>query len=245
MNSEEERLRELLRAAVPDLGRLAADEVRTRRRRQRLAALTQRAPCPPPNSAAQATRAELRAFHSAAAVTCSYTTRTYPGDGRWQVLVRKASSTDIAELAAVFDRPDQPLTACASSLVRYQTAPLVLVDDAGHYLIPRYPRDHCARPARGVTRAVQDHPWQTLSVRKSGRLATEESRATGCDLRWKNLFSTSTTREASRRAARNPGVRSSPSTRTRSSAPASTKHLEHLPNPPTTYGLAPSCAVCA
>lgn len=153
-----------------------------------LAALTRRAPCPPPAKAERAGRTQLREFGAVAAVTCAWDERTYPHAGRWTVLVRKASGSDIAALVAAFDQPDQPPTNGACSLVLVVGAPLVLVDAKGNYLVPRYPLDACGQAQEGTVQVVRDHPWQTISLRKLKQQRTARELAAHCGARAKDML---------------------------------------------------------
>lgn len=149
--------------------------------------LTRRAPCPPAKLPT-ATRAQLRGFAAVAALTCDFATRRYPHSGEWEVVIRKATHTDLGALVAALDRPDEERTTGACSLVLVSAPPLVLVDAIGRLLVPRYPRDGCRQPQSAAIAAVRHHEWQSLSVRQVKQLVTQRELTTHCGDRAKDML---------------------------------------------------------
>lgn len=152
--------------------------------------LVERTPCPPPKHSPVATRAELAAFPAVAAVTCRYDERTYPHDGQWSVLIKKASATSVEELKRAFERPDVPApghdVACTDVLIR--GAPVLFVNAAGDYVVPRYPIDHtCEHPLPATLHAVDRQPWKAISTTRLQQERTPAELAAGCADRIKNV----------------------------------------------------------
>jgi hypothetical protein len=152
--------------------------------------LVSRTPCPPPKHTPLATRAELAGFPAVAAVTCSYAERTYPHDGQWSVLIKKASATGVEQLKDAFERPDVAAprkgVACASVLI--VGAPVLFVNAAGDYLVPRYPIDHtCEHPLPFTMQAVDHQPWKAISTTRLQQDRTPAELAAGCADRIKNV----------------------------------------------------------
>lgn len=147
-----------------------------------LGQLTRRAPCPPAENTARATRNQLRAFHAVAAVRCVEREQTYP-DGEWTVIVREASQSGVDALVAGLDKPDAPRTSGPCAAVLVGTPQLVLVDVAGQYLAPTFPRDAC-----GQTEAsLADLPaWQIMSTQRLRQQRTAAQIANHCQPAWKN-----------------------------------------------------------
>ena len=50
----------------------------------------------------------LRRFHAVTAVYCSEGQRIYPGQGQWEVFVRKVAVSSVSALQRYYERPDEP-----------------------------------------------------------------------------------------------------------------------------------------
>ena len=128
-------------------------------------------PCPS-GSPARATRPQLRAFRAVSALRCEFVERSY-ADGQWQVRVEQVTREGVTAFAASLDRPDAAPTSGACPAVAIGEPTIVLVDRAGHRLIPRFPRDECGQPRAGLADTLRH--WRTAG--RPVRVRLELSRA--------------------------------------------------------------------
>jgi len=131
---------------------------------------------------------ELAAFAAVTAVSCTSDTREIPGEGTWSVEVRRVATGGVPALQAALERPDEPTPegiACPAIAVVPQ--PLVLVDAAGHTLVPSPPLDSCHLPQQAFTRALDQVTWREVSVDKVQQVATPQAQAAGCSQDFKNM----------------------------------------------------------
>lgn len=147
-------------------------------------------PCPAPRGTPAATRSELAAFPAVAAVTCTWSQRTYAGDGQWNILIKKASAEQIWQLKAAFDMPDLPNSHTGCLDVAIFAPPLLFVDAHGRYLQPRYPIDHtCDQPVMTTIDAVRSHNWPTVvDITRLAQVRTQAEVAFGCAAGLKKLI---------------------------------------------------------
>ena len=125
-------------------------------------------------------RRTLERFDAVTAVYCSSGLRTYPGQGQWEVLVRKVAVGSVAALQRYYERPDQldkppQGTSCSAVLVEFPIA--TFVDAQGRWETPaRYPRDRCGQPL-GYPPSVD---WRVVRVHRVRQLVSAPALAAHC-----------------------------------------------------------------
>jgi hypothetical protein len=130
-------------------------------------------------------RRTLRLFHAVTAVYCSEGQRIYPGQGQWEVFVRKVAVSSVSALQRYYERPDEPNLPkkghCFANLVG--VAIPAFVDAHGRWVVPvRWPKDRCGHPA-GFPPAVR---WHVVRVRRIKQLISAPAVAANCPMRWGN-----------------------------------------------------------
>ena len=132
--------------------------------------LTRRVRCP--TAASGVTSARLSAFRPVTVVTCGDENRQLPGDGDWEVNVRKIATAGVAALQHAFELPNQPAGdgACTANLIVVPL--LVLVDAAGHTLAPTPPTGVCGKPLDTFLEALHGVRWREVAVTKVRQLET-------------------------------------------------------------------------
>ena len=125
-------------------------------------------------------------------VVCQTESRTFPGDGGWQVLVEQRSR-DLAEQAAVLLRQPDPQRAepgaelaCRLSIPNFPH--IVLIDADGRGVQPRIPRDECGFPAPAwYTLTGPDAPLTEVAVTKLRQQTSQAEITSGCQ-GYKNMI---------------------------------------------------------
>jgi hypothetical protein len=128
----------------------------------------------------------LRRFHAVTAVSCVEGTRTYPGRGQWEVLIRRVAVGSVAGLQRYFEQPSRhgiPKGVVCSGVLHVVVVP-TLVDGLGHRLVPRTPLDGCGNPLGAGPPSVR---WQLVSVRKVKLLVSPAALAAHCAMEIKDL----------------------------------------------------------
>jgi hypothetical protein len=133
----------------------------------------------------------LRRFHAVTAVSCTDGLRTNPGEGQWEVLIRRVAVSGVGGLQRYFEQPDQPdlpkNVACVTALVGMLVP--VFVDARGDWLAPRTPVDGCGFPSGSVSGQVApDVRWRVVSTHRIKRLVSAPALASNCPMRWKNAM---------------------------------------------------------
>lgn len=128
-------------------------------------------------------RRTLRRFHAVTAVECIGGQRVYPGQGQWEVLVRKVAISSVASLQRYYERPDEPNVpkkGVMCSGVAYGFAIPAFADAQGHWVTPaRWPRDRCGDPA-GFPPNVH---WHVVRVRRVRQLISAPAVAADCPMK--------------------------------------------------------------
>ena len=141
--------------------------------------LTKHVPC----GGHRVDRRTLRRFHAVTAVSCFGGTRTYPGRGQWEVLVRKVAVGSVSGVQRYYEKPDQlnqpkKGTICSLVLVVFPVA--TFVDAQGRWETPaRYPRDRCGQPL-GYPPPIH---WRLVRVRRIRQLVSAPALAAHCAMR--------------------------------------------------------------
>lgn len=130
-------------------------------------------------------RRTLRRFHAVTAVYCTEGQRIYPGQGQWEVLVRKVAVSSVSGLQRYYERPDEPNLPkqgiCSADLVGFAIP--AFVDAHGRWVVPvRWPKDRCGHPA-GFPPAVR---WHVVRVRRVKQLISAAAVAADCPMKWGN-----------------------------------------------------------
>ncbi len=141
-----------------------------------------RCPATPTHAAA----AELATFRAVTVVTCGDDSRQLPGQGRWEVTVRKVATTGTAALQKAFELPNQPAGNGFCTLDLIVVPPLILVDATGKTLAPTPPVGVCGKPLAAFLAAWHSMGWREVSVKKVRQLETPQAQAAGCSTNWKN-----------------------------------------------------------
>lgn len=177
--------------------------------------VVRKAPCglatfPPPGTRTRTENAGAAAvarFRAIAVVNCRDGSRTYPGDGLWEVLTRQANTADLAAVTTALTRPDEsPVpgeNGCAA--IGYGPLPVLLVDAAGKYLHPRAPQTACGAPLPVVTRTLAAVRWRTVTVTRVRQLQSEASLTSGCLPQYKDMIRVETDPTMGRGPAADPG----------------------------------------
>jgi hypothetical protein len=162
----------------PATGAVSAPSLRTDLR------LTRRFACLDGNRH-RVNRRTLRRFQAVTAVYCSEGQRIYPGQGQWEVFVRKVAVSSVSALQQYYERPDEldlpKKGICFANLVG--VAIPAFVDAHGRWVVPvRWPKDRCGHPA-GFPPAVR---WHVVRVRRIKQLISAPAVAANCPMRWGN-----------------------------------------------------------
>jgi hypothetical protein len=147
-------------------------------------ALTRHVACP--QRQAPVPRERLAAFHAVTAVTCGEDVRTFPGDGQWQVSVRRVATGGVPALQAAFELPNEPSGKGPCTLELVVVPPVTLVDGRGDTLTPVPPTGRCNKPPDAFMQALHKVAWRDDSVRKVRQLVTPQAQAADCAMQWKN-----------------------------------------------------------
>lgn len=129
-------------------------------------------------------------FHAVTAVECVEGSRTYPGQGQWEVISRKVAVSGIPNWQRYFEQSDDrsfpPKNAgCTANLVVVLVP--VFVDSSGQTLVPRTPVDRCGHPlglAPGEKRIRVR--WHTVRVRRIRQTISAPALAANCPMRMGN-----------------------------------------------------------
>lgn len=131
----------------------------------------------------------LRRFHAATAVICTEGTRTYPGQGRWWVRIRRVAVRGAAALQRYFEQPNGPTLKKGEGcfqVLRRITVP-TFVDREGHWLMPRTPVDGCGEPRSGYGPLFRAVRWRVVSVRRVRLMISASALAAHCAMGVKDL----------------------------------------------------------
>lgn len=128
-------------------------------------------------------RRMLRRFHAVTAVECIGGQRVYPGQGQWEVLVRKVAIGSVSGLQRYYERPDElnvPKRGAVCSGVLIGFAIPAFADAQGRWVTPaRWPRDRCGDPA-GFPPNVH---WHVVRVRRVRQLTSAAALAANCPMK--------------------------------------------------------------
>lgn len=135
-------------------------------------------------------RRTLRSFHAVTAVYCSEGQRVYPGQGQWEVLVRKVAVSSVSGLQRYYEQPDQrdlpKKGRCFDNLIGLVTP--AFVDAQGRWVTPvRRPEDGCGRRLGfGVGHGPPAVRWHVVRVHRVKQLISAAAVAANCPMRWGN-----------------------------------------------------------
>ena len=151
-------------------------------------------------------RRTLRRFHAVTAVYCSEGQRVYPGQGQWEVLVRKVAVSSVAGLQRYYEQPDQrdlpKKGRCFDNLIGLAIP--AFVDAHGRWVTPvRWPEDGCGHPLGfGVGHGPPAVRWHVVRVHRIKQLISAAAVAANCPMRWGNTVAwAGPPRDSSRRTA--------------------------------------------
>ncbi len=128
-------------------------------------------------------------FHAVTAVLCADGSRIYPGQGQWEVFIRKVAVSGIPAYQRYFERPSEPNVpkngVCTANLIGLKVP--VFVDAHGHTLTPRTPVDGCGHPL-GLPKGERPERvrWHVVSVRRIRELVSAAAVAANCPMEWGN-----------------------------------------------------------
>jgi hypothetical protein len=131
-------------------------------------------------------RSGLGHFHAVTAVSCTEGFRTYPGQGQWEVLIRRVAVGSVWRLQRAFERQDEHHVpknlACAAVLI---VIPIpTFVDDQGRWLAPRrWPVDGCGEPLGYDYKRGPPVRWRVVWVHRIRQLVTAAAVAANCQMR--------------------------------------------------------------
>ena len=125
----------------------------------------------------------LRRFDAVTAVSCVEQFRVFPGQGQWEVSVRRVAVGSVAGLQRYFEQPSKPDLpkdgACTLNLVGILVP--VFVDGSGHWIVPRTPVDGCGHPlGYAYGSAAPRIHWRVVSVRKIRLIVSAPALAADC-----------------------------------------------------------------
>jgi hypothetical protein len=147
----------------------------------------------------QVGRRALRKFHAVTAVSCTEGFRTYPGQGQWEVLIRRVAVGSVWRLQRAFERPDEhqvPKNVVCAAVWIVIPIP-TFVDDQGHWLAPRrWPVDGCGQPLGYDYRKGPPIRWHVVWVHRVKQLVTAAAVAAHCAMRVGNTAAWAGPREA-------------------------------------------------
>jgi hypothetical protein len=135
-------------------------------------------------------RRTLRRFRAVTAVYCSEGQRVYPGQGQWEVLVRKVAVSSVSGLQRYYEQPDErnlPKNGrCFDNLI--VLAVPSFVDAHGRWVTPvRWPVDRCGHPLGfGVGHGPPAVRWHVVQVRRIKQVISAAAVAANCPMRWGN-----------------------------------------------------------
>ena len=125
-------------------------------------------------------------FHAVTAVLCTQGFRIYPGQGQWEVIVRKVAVRGVPAWQRYFEQPSEPNRPkngfCAANLVSLLVP--VFVDRQGRTLVPRTPVDRCGHPL-GLPKGEKPTRlrWHVVRVHRVRQLVTAAAVAANCPMR--------------------------------------------------------------
>jgi hypothetical protein len=117
------------------------------------------------------------------AVYCSEGQRIYPGQGQWEVLVRKVAVSSVSGLQRYYEQPDEPNlpkkgVMCSDVLIGVPVP--AFVDAHGRWVTPvRWPEDRCGQPV-SYPPTVR---WHVVRVRRIRQLVSAPALAANCPMR--------------------------------------------------------------
>jgi hypothetical protein len=137
----------------------------------------------------RATKPLPAAFRPVAVIRCYPKARGITGRGLWSFEVKQRADHDLGAFIAALRRPSvrtPPSTACV--MIGYPDPSFVLIDSHGRAIRPALPVKECGQPFPAPITHLQHLPWVTVSVRRTGQLATHAELAAGCDPHMKDVI---------------------------------------------------------
>jgi hypothetical protein len=131
----------------------------------------------------------FRRFHAVTAVLCTEELHTYPGQGQWEVMVRKVAISGVPAWQRYFEQPSEPNFpkngTCTANLI--VIAVPTFVDRRSRTLVPRTPVDRCGHPVGWPNggKFPRVH-WRVVWVHRIKQLITAPAVAANCPMRWGN-----------------------------------------------------------
>lgn len=128
-------------------------------------------------------------FHAVTAVLCIEGRRIYPGQGQWEVIVRKVAVSGVPAYQRYFEQPDEPNRPkngiCTADL-RGIIVP-AFVDHRGRALVPRTPVDRCHHPL-GLPKGKRPLRlrWHVVWVHRIKQVISAAAVAADCPMAWGN-----------------------------------------------------------
>jgi hypothetical protein len=125
----------------------------------------------------------LGRFHAVTAVSCVEQFRVFPGQGQWEVSVRRVAVGNVGTLQRYFEQPDEPNVpkggGCTLNLVGILVP--VFVDDGGRWIVPRTPVDGCGHPLGYADGSAAPRiRWHVVSVRRIRLQISAAALASAC-----------------------------------------------------------------
>ncbi|HJU35964.1 MAG TPA: hypothetical protein VJ716_00910 [Gaiellaceae bacterium] len=129
-------------------------------------------------------------FHAVTAVSCSEGFRVFPGQGQWEVVVRKVATGGVPAFQRYFEQPDEPNFPPKNAVCTANYEGLlvpVFVDGRGRTLVPRTPVDGCGHPL-GLPRGEKSIRvrWHDVRVRRIKQVISAAAVAANCPMKWGN-----------------------------------------------------------
>lgn len=149
--------------------------------------LTRNVPCP--GNAPRVGPEELSRVHAVTAVMCTDGGRIFPGQGQWEVFVRKVAVGGVAGSQRYFEQRSQPNLPKNGICLDYLAVvvPIAFVNAQGSWLVPKTPVDGCNHPLGLPKGQKPTHVrWHVVSVHRIRQLVSAPALAARCDMKWKN-----------------------------------------------------------
>jgi hypothetical protein len=135
----------------------------------------------------------VKRFKAVTALECDHPVRDLPGQGKWELEIRKIGVRGAAANQRYWEQPSDKIAryggACTTNLVVLR-AP-IFIDASGRAIVPRTPMDSCNHPlgwpSGGPPVAIK---WRVASVHKIRRVITLPTPEAHCAPSWGTEFPT-------------------------------------------------------
>jgi hypothetical protein len=145
-------------------------------------------------------RQTLGHFRAVTAVSCSEQTRTYPGQGQWEVAVRRVAVGSVSGLQRYYEQPDDrnlPKNVICDAVLVGLPIP-AFFDAHGRWVVPvRWPEDGCGHPlGYASVHGIPTVRWRVVRVRRIRPLVSAPALAAHCAMKMGNTVAWAGPREA-------------------------------------------------